>query len=225
MRGVPTENIRRRKGFEVWLCGKLFLMDANVILRGVVVLPTSYALTGPLIEALRIGSGRASGAGLLLVSAIAGECDRVLCRGDPGATAGSGSSKGKVFVLRGGVGTKLPYRAARSEGCAECLFMGMGIGGVFLCSSIGSSAESSESGRESAPKGAGEALRGSPGPSSCPPNPRSATGVLFLGLKGEVAPYKLWPRGARVGRTGVRGLAFSRFFARATALTYLFPAL
>lgn len=189
------------------------------------VLPTSYALTGPLIEALRIGSGRASGARLLLVSAMAGGFDRGLCRGDSRPTAGSGSSKRKVFVLRGGVGTKLPHRPARPEGSSECLCMGMGIGGVFLCFSIGSSAESSESGRESAPKGAGEALRGSPGPSSCQSNARSSTGVLFLGLKGEMAPYKLWPRGARAARAGVRGLASSRFFARATALTYLFPAL
>ena len=67
----------------------------------------------------------------------------------------------------------------------------MVIGGVFFNLVKGSSDDSSDSGRESAPSGAGDSRKGAIGSSVGPSYLRSADGVLLVGLNSDVAPYKL----------------------------------
>jgi hypothetical protein len=104
------------------------------------------------------------------------------------------------------------------------LAFGIGTGGVFFNAAKGSSEDSSESGRQSAPRAAGDVRSGSLGSLSGPSNVRRVEGGLVLAVKGDVAPYKLLLRGVcSVGR--VRGVELARFVARATALTRFLPAL
>jgi len=105
----------------------------------------------------------------------------------------------------------------------EDLAFGIGTGGVFFNAAKGSSDDSSESGRESAPRAAGDLCIGSLGSSSGPSNLRRVEGGLVLVVKGDVAPYKLLLRGV-CSRRG-RGVALIRFVARLTALTCFLPAL
>ena len=101
---------------------------------------------------------------------------------------------------------------------------GIGTGGVFFKAANESSDDSSDSGRESAPRAAGDLRRGSLGPSSGPSNLRRVEGVLVLAVKGDVAPYKLVLRSVcSVGRG--RGVALTRCVALAIALTCFLPAL
>lgn len=76
-----------------------FRMEANVEVRGGGEIgPTLYASCAALIEALRVGCGRASSP----------PCGVVFATGVSGDIAGSGSSKGFGLDFVGGVGTKLP---------------------------------------------------------------------------------------------------------------------
>lgn len=142
--------------------------------------------------------------------------------------AGPGSSN-RNCCLSGGVATKLPYTPSPSDASADLLCIGIGLGRAFVNGPTGSSSEFefSESGLDSTPMAAGEFRRETRGSSKTPSYLPAAEEILFRGLTGLVAPYRLRVRGRsdRVGIAGVRGAAFMRLTARKTALTCFLPAL
>lgn len=183
VRGVPTENILRMNGLTFSLRDMRSRKVLNVpcLFGGLSVCPTSYARCGTATETLRPD-------GSLLTFGLRGvtvpDCS---CADAAGVRAGPGSSKDS-WALAGGVGTKLPY--CPSEGSSwDTFFVGMVIGGVFLNGWLygGSSSELSESGLESAPRGAGEPRREVVGPSFVPSRCGREKGG-FGGAKGDVEP-------------------------------------